>query len=96
MDKSLKQLIKETRQPVPVSPGSEKNMIMNTRCGVCNIFMVNEPLSGEGYVKVTHQKTKYDWAILIRGIADNLYADAEIITLVMDNLATTDFIAEIL
>jgi len=89
MDESPKQLIKETRQPVPMSPGFEKKYDYEyIRCGVCNIFMVNEPLAGKRYVKVTDQKTKNDWAILIREIADNLYADAEIITLVMDNLAT--------
>jgi len=89
MDESPKQLIKETRQPVPMSPGFEKKYDYEyARCGVCNVFMVNEPLAGKRYVKVTDQKTKNDWAILIREIADNLYADAEIITLVMDNLAT--------
>lgn len=89
MDESPKQLIKETRQPVPMSPGFEKKYDYEySRCGVCNVFMVNEPLAGKRYVKVTDQKTKIDWAILIREIADNLYADVEIITLVMDNLAT--------
>jgi len=89
MDESPKQLIKETRQPVPMSPGFEKKYDYEyARCGVCNVFMVNEPLAGKRYVKVTDQKTKNDWAILIREIADNLYDDAEIITLVMDNLAT--------
>ena len=89
MDESPKQLIKETRQPISMSPGLEKKYDYEyTRCGVCNVFMVNEPLAGKRYVKVTDQKTKNDWAILIREIADNYYADAEIITLVMDNLAT--------
>jgi len=89
MDESPKQLIRETRQPVPMSPGFIKKYDYEyARCGVCNVFMVNEPLAGKRYVKVTDQKTKNDWALLIREIADNLYVDAEIITLVMDNLAT--------
>jgi len=72
-----------------MAPGFEKKYDYEyARCGVCNVFMVNEPLAGKRYVKVTDQKTKNDWAILIREIAENLYADAEIITLVMDNLAT--------
>ncbi len=50
--------------------------------------MVNEPLAGKRYVRVTDQKTKKDWANLVREIADDLYPDAEIITLVMDNLNT--------
>ena len=58
------------------------------RCGVCNIFMVNEPLLGKRYVKVTNRKTKQDWAELLKEIADELYPKAGKITLVMDNLAT--------
>ncbi len=89
MDESPKQLIKETRQPIQMIRGYvKKSDYEYARCGVCNVFMVNEPLAGKRYVKVTDQKTKNDWAILVREIADNLYADAEIITLVMDNLAT--------
>jgi transposase len=50
--------------------------------------MVNEPLVGKRYVKVTDRKTKQDWAELIREIGDELYPRAGKITLVMDNLAT--------
>ncbi len=50
--------------------------------------MVNEPLVGTRFVKVTDQKTKNDWARLVREISDELYLEAEIIILVMDNLST--------
>lgn len=89
MDESPKQLISETRQSIPMSPGFEKKCDYEyARCGICNVFMVNEPLAGKRYVRVTDQKTKKDWANLVREIADDLYPDAEIITLVMDNLNT--------
>jgi hypothetical protein len=89
MDESPKQLIRETRVPIMMRPGRELRCDYEyERCGVCNIFMVNEPLLGKRYVKVTNRKTKQDWAELLREIADELYPKAGKITLVMDNLAT--------
>jgi len=88
MDESPKQLIKETKIPIKAKRGSvEKYDYEYERCGVCNIFMANEPLIGKRYVKVTETKTKIDWATYINEIAD-IYKDAEKITLVMDNLGT--------
>lgn len=89
MDESPKQLIKETRTPVPMKPGQETRVDFEyERCGVANIFLASEPLKGKRYVNVTERKTKVDWAEFIRKIADEWYSDAEKITLVMDNLAT--------
>ena len=66
MDESPKQLIKETRVPIERKPGCDaKEDYEYERCGVANIFMVNEPLLGKRYVKVTEFKTKKDWAMLI-------------------------------
>lgn len=89
MDESPKQLIGETRASMPMEPGKEKRCDYEyVRKGTCNIFMVNEPLSGKRRVKVTERKTKTDWASLIKEIADEDYPDAEKITLVMDNFKT--------
>jgi hypothetical protein len=89
MDESPKQLIKETRVPVPMKPGQEARVDFEyERCGVANIFLASEPLKGIRYVDVTKRKTKVDWAEFIKKIADEWYKDAEKITLVMDNLAT--------
>lgn len=89
MDESPKQLIKETRTPLEIKPGYDaKEDFEYERCGVVNIFMANEPLSGKRFVKITEQKTKKDWALFIKEIADEHYPDAEKIRLVMDNLAT--------
>ena len=88
MDESPKQLIKDTKTPIKVKRGIElKYDYEYERCGVCNIFMANEPLIGKRYVKITRSKTKKDWAEYLSEIA-NLYEDAERITLVMDNLGT--------
>ncbi len=89
MDESPKQLIKETRLPIKMKRGMEKRVDYEyARCGVCNIFMANEPLKGKRMVKITERKTKKDWAVFIKEIADKLYKDAKKITLVMDNLNT--------
>lgn len=89
MDESPKQLIKEVRKSLPMKPGFEKRVDYEySRCGVCNVFMVNEPLRGKRYTKVTSTRTKKDWALLVRYISDKLYPKAKIITLVMDNLAS--------
>lgn len=89
MDESPKQLIKETRIPVPMKSGQEARQDFEyERCGVSNIFMTSEPLKGKRYVKVTERKTKIDWATLIKEIEGKYYKDAKKITLVMDNLST--------
>lgn len=89
MDESPKQLIKETREIIEMKPGKEKKIDYEyERIGTCNIFMANEPLAGKRFVQATERKTKKDWAYFIREIADNYYAKAEKINLVMDNLNT--------
>ena len=89
MDESPKQLIKETRIAIPMKPGQEARQDFEyQRCGVSNIFMASEPLKGKRHIKVTERKTKVDWAIFIREIADNHYRTAKKIILVMDNLNT--------
>ena len=88
MDESPKQLIAETKTPIPSKPGSSVRYDYEyRRCGVCNIFMACEPLIGKRMVKVTERKTKRDWAQFVDDISV-LYPNAERITLVMDNLNT--------
>lgn len=89
MDESPKQLIKETRIPIKMKPGSEKKEDYEyERCGVANIFLANEPLAGKRFVEVTKRKTKTDWALFIKTIADEYYPNAKKIRLVMDNYGT--------
>ncbi len=89
MDESPKQLIKETRLPIPMKQGKEKKVDFEyERKGVCNIFMANEPLKGIRHVEIKERKTKKDWAYFIRELADIHYKEARKISLVMDNLNT--------
>ena len=78
MDESPKQLIKETRIPIPMTPGQEaRHDFEYERCGVANIFLASEPLKGKRYVEVTQRRTKVDWAVFIKQIADEWYKDAD-------------------
>lgn len=89
MDETSKQLLAETRQPVPAKPGSlERFDYEYKREGVANLFMLFEPLMGKRYVKVTEQRTRKDWAEVMKELSDVFYPDAEKIVLVMDNLNT--------
>ena len=88
MDESPKQLIKETLKPIQAFPGQlARHDYEYERCGVCNIFMANEPLAGKRLVQITERKTKTQWAHFIDKIAEH-YPNAEKIILVMDNLNT--------
>jgi hypothetical protein len=89
LDETSKQLIGETRTPVPGYPGQPARYDYEyKRNGVANLFMIFEPLVGKRHVKVTQRRTKIDWAYCVREMVDQIYPDAEQIVLVMDNLNT--------
>ena len=88
MDETPRQLIGETREPVPAAPGRPaREDYEYRRCGSCNVFMATEPLAGRRMTKVTARRTKTDWAHFLNDIAER-HRDAKRITLVMDNLNT--------
>lgn len=89
LDETSKQLIGETRIPVPACPGQPARYDYEyKRNGVANLFMICEPLVGKRHVKVTQRRTKIDWAYCVREMVDQIYPNAEQIVLVMDNLNT--------
>jgi len=86
MDESPKQLIGERRTPIPCSPGQPARYDYEyRRCGTCSIFLACEPLAGRRMVEITERRTRQDWARFLKAINDH-YAEAEKITLVMNNL----------
>lgn len=88
MDESPKQLISETRIPIPCTLNHPARYDYEyCRCGTCNVFLASEPLSGKRMVKITDRRTKQDWAVFLQDISEK-YCDADKITLVMDNLNT--------
>lgn len=89
MDETSKQLIGETRMPLPVKPGQPALFDHEyRRNGVANLFLMVEPLTGWTEVKVTERRTKVDWAHLMKELVDEHYPEAEGVVLVLDNLNT--------
>ena len=89
MDETSKQLVGETRTPLPAMPGQPRRIDYEyERHGVRNLFLFVEPLRGWRHVIVTERRTKQDWAHAIRELVDVQYPDAERIVLVLDNLNT--------
>jgi hypothetical protein len=89
MDETSKQLLRDTREALPMEPGSpERRDYEYERGGVVNLFLFCEPLRGRRWVEVTERRTKTDWAHRIRELVDVRYPEAERIVLVMDNLNT--------
>ncbi len=89
LDETSKQLIGETRTPIPAACGREARYDHEyKRNGVANLFMIFEPLGGKRHVKVTERRTKKDWAECVREVVDEMYPEADRIVLVMDNLNT--------
>jgi hypothetical protein len=58
------------------------------RCGIASVFLMSEPLAGKRHVRVREQRTRIDFAQVIRELCDRLYSEATKIVLVMDQLNT--------
>jgi hypothetical protein len=93
-DETSKQLIEETRLPLPASPGQVLRYDYEyTRHGTRNLFLFFEPLAGWRHVEVTQRRTQLDFAHQMRWLVDVAYPDAECIEVVLDNLNTHTYAA---
>jgi len=89
LDETSKQLVIETRQPIPAKPGKPaRHDHEYERNGVANLFMMFAPLEGWRHVKVTDRHAAVDYAHALRDISDTHFPDAAKIVLVQDNLST--------
>ena len=89
VDETSKQMIKETRAPVPAAPGRKaRHDYEYERNGVANLFMMFAPLEGWRYVKVTDRHAAVDYAHVLKDLSDVHFPRAEKIVLVQDNLST--------
>jgi hypothetical protein len=86
MDECPKQVIGETKIPLPAKPGQaacyDREYVRN---GTCDIFMFVAPLEGWRRGEVTEKRTRKDWAEQIRKLVEEDFPMAEKIILVMDN-----------
>jgi hypothetical protein len=89
LDEISKQLVAETRTPLPPEPGQvERFDCEYERHGTANLFLTCEPLIGRRHVTVTAQRTALDFAHEVRDLLEVRYPRAEKVVLVMDNLNT--------
>jgi hypothetical protein len=89
LDETSRQLLAEVTPPLPVAPGQPaREDYEYERRGVCNLFLVCEPLRGWRHVTCSARRTRVDWAHCIKELVDVHYPDAEVIVLVQDNLNT--------
>jgi hypothetical protein len=86
LDESPKQLIGEARTPIKTKQGQTLYDYEYVRNGVCDIYMIFEPLAGKRYISVRDNHTRFDWVEEVANLVENIYVKAEKITLVQDNL----------
>jgi hypothetical protein len=88
-DETSKQLIRETREPLPAAPGRPTRYDYEyERNGTRNLFMFVEPQAGWRHMNVTERRTMQDFAHQMRWLVDEGYPEATVIRVVMDNLNT--------
>jgi hypothetical protein len=89
LDETSKQLIIETRAPIPAKPGQPaRHDYEYERNGVAHIFMMFSPLEGWRRVKVTDRRAAADYGQVLKELSDTHFPSAEKIVLVQDNLST--------
>jgi hypothetical protein len=89
VDETSKQLIVETRQPIPAKPGQPRRIDYEyRRNGTANLFMMFAPLEGWRHVKVTDRHAAIDYAQVLKELSDTHFPKASKIVLVQDNLST--------
>jgi hypothetical protein len=89
LDEASKQLLSDARPALPLEPGcpirQDSEYVRNE---TASLFMVSALLLGFRHVEVTDQRTRKDFAQVIKTLVDEQFAQAQNIVLVMDNLNT--------
>ena len=89
VDETSKQLIAETRRPIPARPEQPaRHDYEYERNGTANLFMIYAPLEGWRHVEVTDRHTAIDYAKVLKDLSDTHFPKASKIILVQDNLNT--------
>ncbi len=88
-DEASKELRGHVTPPVAAAPGRPaKEDYEYTRAGTANLFLIVEPLAGRRHVTVTDRRAIPDFAAPMKFLCDELYPEAEVIRVVLDNLNT--------
>jgi hypothetical protein len=85
LDETSKQLIAETRTPIPMKRGRAARIDYEyERNGTANLFMLFAPLEGWRHVEVTDRHTAVDYAHVLKDLADRHFPHAKTIVLVQE------------
>jgi hypothetical protein len=88
-DEASKELRGDVAEPIPPSPGSPaKQDYEYTRHGTANLFVIVEPLAGRRHVTVTDRRAIPDFAAQMKYLCEEMYPEASVIRVVLDNLNT--------
>jgi hypothetical protein len=88
-DEWRRALIGETRVSLPAQPGRRKSIDYEyQRHGVAYPHKLFVPLANRRYIRVTQQHIKKDIAHCTKWLVDEVFSEAVLIRVVLDNLAT--------
>ena len=89
LDEKSKQLLKDSRAPLPMRPGMViRQDYEYVRVGTCNLFVAVEPKGGRRTVLVTDHRAKPDFVAFVTYLLEKVYVAARRVHLVLDNLNT--------
>lgn len=88
-DERPTQLLGDVIVPIPMSMGQAKRIdYQYERFGSVNLFMMVAPFLGWREVKATETRKKVDFAQCMKELVDVHFPNAEVITVILDNLNT--------
>jgi hypothetical protein len=88
-DEWRRALIGESRTSLPAEPGKRKRIDYEyRRNGAAYLHMLFEPLVSKRYLRVTQQHTMKEFAECMQWLVDEVYPQAEVVRVVLDNLNT--------
>lgn len=89
LDEKSKQLVEDIRPAQPMKPGYPQRYDYEyKRNGTRNLFIFFEPQRGWRHVAVTERRTAKDFANQMKWLVDEVYPDAQLVRVVLDNLNT--------
>jgi hypothetical protein len=75
LDETSRQLLGQVTPPMPLAPGAAgQGGLQVPAWGVCNLFLVCEPLAGWRQVTVSDRRTRIDWAHCIKDLVEPISA----------------------
>lgn len=91
MDEASRQILSDVTAPLPMEPGVPRRVDDKyQREGVRSLLMFYNPVVGWRRVGCRASRTRNDWAEEVRRLLEEDYPEAELVTLVSDNLNTHD------